>query len=237
MAKMKGLSSSTLAAPLFKDANTRHFLVAKTINHYLVTKVFKVNALKGFTSEADEKLGLNKAQVYPSRLFTSCAYFSDFSTNGPLDTPLAARRAMNQALAKTVREVTSLPGFGQFLGATAVTTADKLLSELRPAMGEGLDDQKARRELVELITVGHELTVGMYTMPFEFSFEFPPAGTLFDPSCMVSHDPRVRGDPLGLQRRGAAVRLGVSPVSVKWEVKSVTNVPQTIHYAKVLLLA
>lgn len=156
-----------------------------------------------------------------------------FSSAAPLQTRVAALHSA--AFMVSTMKVTR--GFKEFLKERAAGRGDRLFGELRLTMHEGANVEAARRDLVELMTVGHELTVGMYSVPFEFSFAFPPAGTRFDPSRMVSHDPVVKGDPLALQRAGVMVRVGVSPVSLKRELGSAASVPQTVHYAKVLLKA
>lgn len=142
---------------------------------------------------------------------------------------------MHHAIARTIVEMKLKPGFEAFQAAKADENAGKLYAHLHHLVAPGTD--LARGDLGELMRVAHQLTLDMYSLPLQFAFEFPGVGAIFDPSCMVNHDPEVTGDPLGLQRRRVRVRLGVSPITVKREVTAAAIVPQTIHYAKVLLMA
>lgn len=137
-------------------------------------------------------------------------------------------------MAKAVTRMMGTAGSTEFLDGKVRARGDRLFEELRLTMHEGANVEAAWREVGELVALSHRLTVGMFSMPYEFTFTFPPPGTAFDPSCMVNYDPAVKGDPVGLQRAGARVRFAVSPCSKKW---GAANVPQSLHYAKVLLLA
>lgn len=234
------LSGSNTPSDLINNIHNRHFVVAAHINRYVVKKVLTLTALSGFNDDANHKLGVAGVHLSNNSKYYSLnirPYSMTFPSNFLADTPLQTRVAALQSMAKTVNTMKVTKGFKDFVKARAAGRGDRLFGELRLTMHEGANVEAAWRELAELMTVGHELTVGMYSMPFEFSFVFPPAGTRFDPSRMVSHDPVVRGDPLALQRAGARVRVGVSPVSQKWEVGTAASAPQIVHYAKVLLKA
>ncbi len=153
------------------------------------------------------------------------------------DTPFEARRAMYQSMAKIVVEARGKPGFERFVEERSEDTAIKLYALLQPTMHGGTSVELAWRDLRKLMAVGHGLGVSMCAVPYSFHIRFPPAGAPFDPSCMVSHDPLVREDPVALQKRGARLKLGVTPLIKKDEFRDAATGPQTIHYAKVLLMA
>jgi len=73
-ATLKSLSDPSLAPILLGNANTRHFLVAKVINHCLATEIFKLGIFKGFSSDTDHQLQVTKSQIFPSKLYSlECA--------------------------------------------------------------------------------------------------------------------------------------------------------------------
>lgn len=52
----------------------------------------------------------------------------------------------------------------------------------------------------------------MYSVPFEYRFEFPVVNEAFDPVTMVNSDAFVTGNPMALAASDCRVRLGITPV-------------------------
>lgn len=66
---------------------------------------------------------------------------------------------------------------------------------------------------MSLMVEAHNLAGVMLGGAYEWSFTFHDVGAPFQESMMINKDPFLRGlIPTELERRGAVVRLGVSPV-------------------------
>ena len=66
---------------------------------------------------------------------------------------------------------------------------------------------------MSLMVEAHNLAGSMFEGPYEWSFTFHEVGALFQQNMMTNKDPFLRDFlPAALERRGAVVRLGVSPL-------------------------
>lgn len=67
--------------------------------------------------------------------------------------------------------------------------------------------------MMSLMVEAHNLAGMMLGGPYEWSFTFHEVGALFQPNMMINKDPFLRGFmDADLERQGAVVRLGVSPL-------------------------
>ncbi|KAI9874037.1 MAG: hypothetical protein M1830_010263, partial [Pleopsidium flavum] len=125
-ATLETLSDLSLAPTLLRNANTRHFLVAKVINHCLAIEIFKIGIFKGFSNDTDHQLQLTKSRIFQN-------------------TPFAARKAMHHAIARTIIEMKMKSGFDAFQTAKADEHAGKLYAHLQHLVAPGTE--QARRDL------------------------------------------------------------------------------------------
>ena len=90
---------------------------------------------------------------------------------------------------------------------------------------------------MSLMVEAHNLAGSMLGGPYEWSFTFHEVGTLFQQNMMTNNDPFLRDFlPAELERRGAVVRLGVSPLvgfrTYKNAVMDASNVNRAIVLTK-----
>ena len=73
-------------------------------------------------------------------------------------------------------------------------------------------NSQAWTDLSAIVSEAEMLALDMYSVPFEYRFEFPVVNEAFDPVTMVNSDAFVTGDPMALAASDCRVRLGITPV-------------------------
>ena len=91
--------------------------------------------------------------------------------------------------------------------------------------------------MMSLMVEAHNLAGSMVGGPYEWSFTFHEVGALVQQSVMTNNDPFLHDFlPADLERRGAVVRLGVSPLvgfrTYKNAAMEVINVNRAIVLTK-----
>lgn len=185
------------ASSLLESRATRFFLVTKAVNFFLAQEVLKDTVvISGFNNETDAEVSSLMDQL------TS-------------DTPGPVRHLLAISLVTQVQITRSKPGFVEFCQHKTRENTLRLWQLVGPLTDTGTQIQtqtQAWTDLSSIISDAQNLALDMFSVPLEYSVDFPAMGDLVNASTMVNIDPFVPGEPRGLAGSDWRVRLGVTPV-------------------------
>jgi hypothetical protein len=114
-------------------------------------------------------------------------------------------------IAQEVDRLKARPDFQKFFFQRCRDRGNDLWAITYPMMHR--KTSKAWDDMMSLMVEAHNLAGSMLGGPFEWSFTFHEVGAPFQQNMMTNKDPFLRDFlPAELERRGAVVRLGVSPL-------------------------
>lgn len=137
------------------------------------------------------------------------------------------------AMANQVNNVKRIPGFSLFFQQRIQQHAEKLWKLVGPLTYDGRPN--AWSDLFTIVSEAHGLSLDMYSVPFEYKFDFPVNNDAFQQNIMVNRDPIIKGDPTAMTQNGVRVRLGVTPIIKMRDNSRSSSHIQLIHLSNVLL--
>ena len=212
-------SDLSLVDPLLASGSTRYFLVAKLLNSYMSTDLFRTQSSRGFSEAFDNKLTDLRHEIQPQ-------------------IPTHFRYALMVAIADTAKDMQKSAGFQEFIEEQKSEKMKSLWDRLTYLFAPGLEASQAWDDLEHIFHEAFRISNVMMCTPFSYSFSYPAArsNSYFNPSCMINRDVSFKGDPLSLKRQGLRVRLGITPIVVVTNFMGPSITPQTVHFANVLLM-
>ncbi|KAH8434224.1 uncharacterized protein LDX57_011862 [Aspergillus melleus] len=236
---LKGLADPSQLPALLSFPTTRHFLVAKAINYYLVRNILKVNIAGAFSTVASQEISEIQTQLAagkPSEAEQAHPWGGLIICHSIVELSVLVRQIAVSAIISRTKRVLELPGFAAFIQGNYNTHVANLWQSVRPLSSDPRGSyQQARQELTNVVCEAQLLARDMYLAPFQYEFDFPVLDERFDPTTMVNHDPNLKGDPQVLKLNDYRVKLSVTPITRIRNV-SVTPAEDTlVHWAQVLL--
>lgn len=213
------LSDDSLVMPLLASGSSRYFLIAKLINSYISSDLFRPQAVRGYSIMYDDKITDLRHQIQP-------------------DIPSHFRHALMVAIADTAKEMRDMHGFQKYMEEQAAAKMRILWDRLTALFAPGLMESQAWDDLQHIFNEGYRISILMMCTPLSYSFSYPAVrlNAYFNPSCMLNRDVHYKGDPMSLKRQALRVRLGVTPIVVVTNFMNISITPQTVHFANVLLM-
>lgn len=212
-------SDPDLVWTLLNNTDNRCFLVARLVNSWITSDLFKPSAFRGFSESGDDKVNDLLHQIQH-------------------DTAIEMHHALQKAIAAAGKELTQIAGFDRFIGREVDLRASALWDRVFPLLAPGLADTEAWDELSKIYREGFRLSALMICTPLVFTLQYPLVGDneYFNPATMLNRDPSFLGDPTSLQRQRLRVRLGVTPVVFTTSYSGETVDTGAVHKANVLLM-
>ncbi|KAL8856502.1 MAG: hypothetical protein Q9178_006901 [Gyalolechia marmorata] len=200
------------------DQQVRHLLLARVIIGWIANHYFHSRIIKGFSRETDERVQATRRQ-------TRTDNYIDF------------HRALAQAEAKTITEVTQAPGFDSWRADQIRRGVNTMIPRLQEAIVPGASSAPLGKALESILADGWRVGLLMATCTDQFTINFPTAtpNTLFDPRVMLNRDPYITGPPTEVEKRGARVALGITPHITVKDLLAAKMEERSVHMANVLL--
>ncbi|KAI4112102.1 MAG: hypothetical protein LQ339_000110 [Xanthoria mediterranea] len=200
------------------DHRVRHLLLSRFIVGWIANRYFHSRIARGFSRETDEKVQATRRQTRP-------------------DNPVDLVRALAQAEAKTIEEITLAPGFDSWRAGQIRLGVDTMATRLQEAIVPGATSPPLDKALESILADGWRVGFRMATCTDQFAIRFPTAtpSTKFDPRVMLNRDPYITGPPTELENRGARVALGITPHITVKDLLAAKMEERSVHLANVLL--
>lgn len=219
MQLLSKFSEPDLVGMLLNNTDNRYFLVARLINSWITSDLFKPSAFRSFSEVADDHVNdlLHKVQH---------------------DTSIETHQALQEAIAATGKEVIQNAGFDRYIDREVDLRASALWDRLFPLVACEFNDPDAWDQLSNIYREGFRLSALMSCNPLVFTLQFPLVGDseFFNPATMLNRDPFFLGDPKSLQKQRLRVRLGITPVVFTTSYSGKTVDTRAVHKANVLLM-
>ena len=212
-------SDSDLVWTLLNNTDNRYFLVARLVNSWITSDLFKPSAFRDFSEAGDDKVNDLLHQVQH-------------------DTAIEMHHALQEAIAAAGKELTQMAGFDRYIGREVDMRASALWDRVFPLLAPQIADTEAWDELTRIYREGFRLSALMSCTPLVFTLQYPLVGDneYFNPATMLNRDPSFLGDPTSLQRQRLRVRLGITPVVFTTSYSGKTVDTGAVHKANVLLM-
>lgn len=212
-------SDPELVWTLLNNTDNRYFLVARLVNSWITSDLFKPSAFRGFSEAGDDKVNDLLHQVQH-------------------DTAIEMHQALQEAIAAAGKELTQIAGFDRYISREVDVRASALWDRVFPLLAPGLADTEAWDELSNIYREGFKLSSLIICTPLVFTLQYPLVGDneYFNPATMLNRDPSFLGDPTSLQRQRLRVRLGITPVVFTTNYSGKTVDTGAVHKANVLLM-
>lgn len=208
-----------LVGTLLNTADNRYFLVARLINSWITSDLFKPSAFRSFSEAADNKV-------------------KDLLYQAQNDTSIETHQALREAIAAAGKEVTTNAAFGRYVDRQVELRASALWDRVSPLVACEIGDPDVWDQLSNIYREGFRLSALMNCTPLAFTVQFPLVGDheFFNPATMLNRDPFFLGDPALLHKQKLRVRLGITPVVFTTSYIDKTVDTGAVHKANVLLM-
>lgn len=212
-------SDPELVWTLLNNTDNRYFLVARLVNSWITSDLFKPSAFRGFSEAGDDKVNDLLHQIQH-------------------DTAIEMHQALQEAIAAAGKELTQIAGFERYISREVDVRSSALWDRVFPLLAPGLADTEAWDELSNIYREGFKLSSLIISTPLVFTLQYPLVGDneYFNPATMLNRDPSFLGDPKSLQRQRLRVRLGITPVVFTTSYSGKTVDTGAVHKANVLLM-
>lgn len=212
-------SELSVVQPLLASGSTRYFLIAKLINSFVTSDLFRPQTRKGYSDSFDDKFNDLRHQIQP-------------------DLPSHLRYALMLAIADTAKEMHAKNDYRKFVEEQVEEKIRVLWDRLSFLFAPGVVETQAWDDLKHIFQEAFRIGGLMMCTPLSYSFSYPTvrANSYFNPTCMLNRDISFKGDPMTLKRQGLRIRLGITPVVVITSFLGPAITPQTVHFANVLLM-
>lgn len=219
MQVLSKFSEPNLVGTFLNNTDNRYFLVARLINSWITSDLFKPSAFRSFSEAADDNVNDLLHQVQH-------------------DTSIETHQALQEAIAAAGKEVTTNAGFGRYVDREVDMRASALWDRVSPLVACEVGDPDVWDQLSTIYREGFRLSALMSCTPLVFTLQFPLVGDheFFNPATMLNRDPFFLGDPTLLQKQKLRVRLGITPVVFTTSYSDKTVDTGAVHKANVLLM-
>lgn len=200
------------------DHQVRHLLLSRFIIGWIANRYFHSRIVRGFSKETDEKVQATRRQTRP-------------------DNSIDLVRALAQAEAKTIEEITLAPGFDSWRAGQIRLGVDTMTTRLQEAIVPGASSPPLDKAFESILADSWRVGLRMATCTDQFTIRFPAAtpSTKFDPRVMLNRDPYITGPPTELEKRGVRVALGITPHITVKDLLAAKMEERSVHMANVLL--
>lgn len=208
-----------LVGTLLNNADNRYFLVARLINSWITSDLFKPSAFRSFSEAADKNV-------------------KDLLHQAQNDTSIETHQTLREAMAAAGKEVTTNAAFDRYIDRQVELRASALWDHVSPLAACEIGDPDVWDQLSNIYREGFRLSALMNCTPLAFTVQFPLVGDheFFNPVTMLNRDPFFLGDPALLQKQKLRVRLGITPVVFTTSYIDRTVDTGAVHKANVLLM-
>lgn len=219
MQVLSKFSEPNLVGTLLNNTDNRYFLVARLINSWITSDLFRPSAFRSFSEAADDDVNDLLHQVQQ-------------------DTSIGTHQALQEAIAAAGKELTTNAGFGRYVDREVDMRASALWDRLSPLLVCEVGDPDVWDQLSNIYREGFRLSALMSCTPLVFTLQFPLVGDheFFNPATMLNRDTFFLGDPALLQKQKLRVRLGITPVVFTTSYRDKTVDTGAVHRAHVLLM-
>lgn len=219
MQMLSKFTEPDLVGTLLNNADNRYFLVARLINSWITSDLFKPSAFRSFSEAADNKV-------------------KDLLHQAQNDTSIETHQALLEAIAAAGKEVTTNAAFGRYVDRQVELRASALWDRVSPLVACEIGDLDVWDHLSNIYREAFRLSALMSCTPLAFTVQYPLVGDheFFNPATMLNRDPFFLGDPDFLQKQKLRVRLGITPVVFTTGYAHKTVDTGAVHKANVLLM-
>lgn len=218
MQVLSKFSEPDLIGTLLNNTDNRYFLVARLINSWITSDLFKPAAFRSFSEAADDRVNDLLHQIQH-------------------DTAIETHHALREEIAAVGKEITQKAGFDPYIDREVNMRSSALWDRVAPLVPREYADI-AWDQLSNIYREGFRLSALMISTPLVFTLQFPLADDreLFNLATMLNRDPSFLGDPKSLQKQRLRIRLGITPVVFTTSYSNKTVDTAAVHKANVLLM-
>ncbi|KAL8917679.1 MAG: hypothetical protein Q9208_007805 [Pyrenodesmia sp. 3 TL-2023] len=214
-------SSPEHVTSLISDPRTRYLLIARLIIDWIESHFFKIKIIKGFSPDYDTK-------IY------------DLHRKIKAEPSIPLRRGLTQAECDTVFELTQHPSFPTWRLNQIRESTNTLLERFRAAIKSHTDLALRGETFASILADAFDIGLKIATRPLAMHMWFPPSAetTLFNPRCMLHRNVYAQATtvtPDELEKRGARIALGVTPVITVRDLMEEKGDEKTVHLADVVV--
>ncbi|KAL8760366.1 MAG: hypothetical protein Q9184_003372 [Pyrenodesmia sp. 2 TL-2023] len=214
-------SSPEHVTSLISDPRTRYLLIARLIIDWIESHFFKIKIIKGFSPDYDTKIYELHRKI-------------------KAESSLHLRRGLTQAECDTILELTQHPSFPSWRLTQIRESTNTLLQRLKAAIKPHTNHALLGETFASIVADAFDIGLKIATRPLVVHMWFPPSAetTLFNPRCMLHRNVYAQATtvtPDELEKRGARIALGVTPVITVVDLMEEKEEEKTVHLADVVV--
>lgn len=198
------------AFPFMSKPDSRYHMVAKVMTIWINKEIMKGMSFATFNDKVDGVIESTRNKIFQGKHRSPVSCPLSDANSPPIGTPVVIKAMYMQDIANHVDGLMSAQGFTEWFQQHCRDNGNELWKLIKPMM-----HQKTTNDWNDMYALMHDankLAVEMILSTNEFTFENVDIHTRFDPGSMINKESTMMGmSGEDLARRGAVVKLGVTP--------------------------